>query len=124
MSKRDPFTSLKQILFHAREAVEISENKTRQDLDQDRILNLALTRLIEIIGESANRIPLEVQSLYPNLPWTQMIGARNRLIHGYDNVDLDIHRNFNALPLLLLRPHARGCCRSSHPPHWLRLQSS
>jgi uncharacterized protein with HEPN domain len=44
---------------------------------------------LEIIGEAANRVPLEVQDNYPQLPWIQMIGARNRLIHGYDN-DLDM----------------------------------
>lgn len=45
---------------------------------------------MEIIGEAANRIPEEVQEQYPELPWLQMVGARNRLIHGYDNVDFDI----------------------------------
>ena len=90
MSKRDPEIALKQILSHAREAVSICENKSRFDLDHDRLLNLALTRLIEIIGEAANRVPETIQQTYPDLPWLQMIGARNRLIHGYDSVDFDI----------------------------------
>jgi len=59
-------------------------------LDSDRLLNLALTRLIEIIGEAANRVPDSIQTKYPDVPWIQMIGARNRLIHGYNNVDFDI----------------------------------
>ena len=45
---------------------------------------------MEIIGEAANRIPEEVRAEYPELSWLQMIGARNRLIHGYDSVDFDI----------------------------------
>ncbi len=90
MSKRDPEISLRQILDHASEAVAITKGKTRTDLDQDRLLNLALTRLIEIIGEAASRVPEDFQVNYPNLPWLQMIGARNRLIHGYDSVDFDI----------------------------------
>jgi uncharacterized protein with HEPN domain len=90
MSKRDPETALRQILTHAREAVALTQGKTRADLDQDRLLNLALTRLVEILGEAANRIPEEVQVQYPELPWLQMIGARNRLIHGYDSVDFDV----------------------------------
>jgi uncharacterized protein with HEPN domain len=90
MSKHDPETALRQILAHSREAVAIIQGKTRADLDQDRLLNLALTRLVEIIGEAANRIPEEVQEQYPELPWLQMIGARNRLIHGYDSVDFDV----------------------------------
>lgn len=90
MSKHDPEVALKQMLSHAREAVQACQGRTRQDLDSDRLLNLALTRLVEIIGEAANRVPDEVQEKYPGLPWMQMIGARNRLIHGYDSVDFDI----------------------------------
>lgn len=80
MSKRDPEIALRQILSHAREAVEIAQGKTRSNLDTDRLLNLALTRLLEIIGEAANRVPDETRSKYPDLPWLQMIRARNRLI--------------------------------------------
>jgi uncharacterized protein with HEPN domain len=90
MSKRDPEIALRQILSHSREAASLCHGKSRASLDSDRLLELALTRLIEIIGEAANRVPDDVQSKYPDLPWLQMIGARNRLIHGYDNVDLDI----------------------------------
>jgi len=44
----------------------------------------------EIIGEAAGRVPPEVQDHHPSLPWREAIGARNRLIYGYDFVDLDI----------------------------------
>lgn len=90
MSSRDPKIALNQILAHAREAVEICRGRTRSDLDTDRLLNLALTRLIEIIGEAANRVPDSLKANYPDLPWFQMVGVRNRLIHGYDSVDFDI----------------------------------
>ena len=90
MSKSDPKIAFRQILVHAQEAVNITHGKSRSDLDQERLLNLALTRLLEIIGEAANRVPDEIQAQYPDLPWLQMIGARNRLIHGYDSVDFDI----------------------------------
>ena len=90
MSKRDPDLAFRQMLEYCQEVVEITRGKSRADLDNDRVLNLALTRLLEIIGEAANRIPDDIQSRYPELPWLQMISARNRLIHGYDNVDFDI----------------------------------
>jgi uncharacterized protein with HEPN domain len=90
MSRRDPNLALRQMLAHAREAVDLIRGKTRLDLDRDRLLNLALTRLVEIIGEAANRVPEDIRTQYPDLPWVQMIGARNRLIHGYDHVDFDI----------------------------------
>lgn len=82
MSRRDPRLPFFQIREHVKEIIEISEGKSREDLDQDRIYNLAITRLIEIIGEAANRVSIEFQSKYSQIPWMQMISARNRLIHG------------------------------------------
>lgn len=90
MSRRDPEVALRQILSHAREAVDLFKGKDRADLDSDRLLNLAITRLIEIIGEAANRVPESLREKYPDLPWLQMVGVRNRLIHGYDSIDFDI----------------------------------
>lgn len=90
MSKHHPETTLRQMLAYAREVLVITKGKTRHDLDIDRLLNLAVTRLLEIIGEAANRVPEDIQLQYPELPWMQMIGVRNRLIHGYDSVDFDI----------------------------------
>jgi len=53
------------------------------------MLNLALVRLLEINGEAANRIPAEIQLRSPKIPWMQMVSLRNRLIHGYDDVDFN-----------------------------------
>ena len=61
MSKHDTEVTLNQILLYVMEAVELSRGKIRQDLDRDRILNLALARLLEMLGEAANRIPQNVQ---------------------------------------------------------------
>ena len=90
MTHRDPQIAMRQVLDYARETQRICTDKTRADLDADRLLELALTRLLEIIGEAANRVSLNVQSQYPEIPWAQIVGLRNRLIHGYDAVDLDI----------------------------------
>ncbi len=94
-----------RILTYAREAVDICRGRTRQDLESDRLLELALTRLVEIIGEAAHRVPENVRVMYPDLPWLQMIGARNRLIHGYDSVDFDILWTIvnRDLPMVILR---------------------
>ena len=78
------------MLDHALEAVAMTEGKTRADLDKDRQLNLALVRLLEIIGEAATRISKEDQVRYPDISWTEIVSLRNRLIHGYDTVDFDI----------------------------------
>jgi len=78
------------MLDHAREAASLIQGKTRADLDSDRLLNLALVRLMEIVGEAAARVPKEERARYPQIPWPQIIGLRNRLIHGYDVVDFDV----------------------------------
>jgi len=83
MSRRDPRIAFQQMLNHAEEAVRLCEGRVRTDLNSDRLLNLALVRLLEIIGEASNRVLVEVQLQYPQIPWLQIVGLRNRLIHGY-----------------------------------------
>jgi uncharacterized protein with HEPN domain len=78
------------MLDSAQEAVELARGRKREDLDNDRMLNLALTRLLEVVGEAATRVPQEDRAKYPAVPWEQIIGLRNRLIHGYDSVDMAI----------------------------------
>ncbi|MDX1523004.1 MAG: DUF86 domain-containing protein [Anaerolineae bacterium] len=90
MSKRDSQVALRQMLAYAQEAVDLCQGKERSDLDKDRLLELALVRLMEIIGEAANRVPSTEQAAHPEIPWAQIVGLRNRLIHGYDAVDLNI----------------------------------
>lgn len=90
MSQHDPMVCIHHMLDHASEAAEMVENRSRKELDTNRMLNLALVRLVEIIGEAANRIPDEFQTMHSDLPWREIIGMRNRLVHGYDTVDLDI----------------------------------
>lgn len=68
----------------------MARGKSRADLDTDRKLNLSLVRLLEIVGEAAGRVPKPEQDRYPAIPWTEIISLRNRLIHGYDQVDFDI----------------------------------
>jgi uncharacterized protein with HEPN domain len=53
-------------------------------------VQLALTRLVEIVGEAGNRVSKAMQQKTPEIPWPQIIGMRNRLIHGYDVIDFDL----------------------------------
>jgi len=90
MSRRDPRLALEQMLAHACEALSFVRGRSRVDLDDDRLLSLALVRLIEIIGEAASRVPEPDRNEWPAIPWRQIIGTRHHLIHGYDAVDADI----------------------------------
>jgi RHS repeat-associated protein len=110
MSKRSSDIRLRHMLDHAREAVAPAEGKTREDLDRDRLLELALVRLLEIVGEAASRVPEEERARYPQIPWAQMVGLRNRLVQGYDAVDLDILWQIVAVDL----PHSLLPSRQSY----------
>lgn len=103
MSRHDPVVALKHMLDHAQKAVSLARGRKRTDLDNDLTFNLALTRLVEVIGEAANRVPQEIQTDHPEVAWMEMIGMRNRLIHGYDEVDLDFLWSVvrNDLPTLI-----------------------
>jgi uncharacterized protein with HEPN domain len=90
MSRHDDEPRLRHMLDHALEAVQMVQGRTRYDLGTDRQLNLALVRLFEIIGEAAARVADETRENYADIQWKEIVSLRNRLIHGYDQVDLDI----------------------------------
>jgi uncharacterized protein with HEPN domain len=85
----DDNTRLHHIVDAASKAVRFSRAKKRSDLDTDEILGLALVRLMEVIGAAAG-ISEQLKEKYPEIVWREMAGMRNRLIHGYFEVDLDI----------------------------------
>jgi uncharacterized protein with HEPN domain len=78
------------MLDHARKAAILVTNRARSDLDPDLIFQLAMTRLVEIVGEAASRVSPAGRARFADIPWTQAIAARNRIVHGYDTVDDDI----------------------------------
>jgi uncharacterized protein with HEPN domain len=90
MSRHEGDIRLRHMLDHAREAVAMASGRTRGELDTDRQLNLSLVRLLEIVGEAAGRVPAKERGGHPDIPWPEIVGLRNRLIHGYDSVDFDI----------------------------------
>jgi len=77
------------MLDAAREAQEFARGRQRSDLNSDRMLTLCLVKCIEIIGEAAAKVSEETRAECPSLPWADVIGMRNRLIHGYFDIDLD-----------------------------------
>jgi uncharacterized protein with HEPN domain len=90
MSRRDPAASLRDMLDYAQKAVCFCEGKSRDDFEHDELLQLAVVRALELVGEAASRVPTDVRDQSPLIPWQDIIGTRHRLIHGYDRVDLRI----------------------------------
>jgi uncharacterized protein with HEPN domain len=89
MTPRDA-VSIRQILDHADEARRLAVGRARADFDSDRLIQLAMTRLLEIVGEAASRVSIDTRDAIPQIQWTPIVALRNRLIHGYDAVDFDI----------------------------------
>jgi uncharacterized protein with HEPN domain len=90
MSKRSDDALLCDMREYANTAIEFMVGRTRADLDDDKMLSLAVVRALEIIGESASRVSAELRAEHPTLSWSLMISMRNRLIHAYSEVNLDI----------------------------------
>jgi uncharacterized protein with HEPN domain len=89
MQKSD-IIRLRHMFDAAQEAVSFIQEEERASLDSDRKLVLALMKSIEIIGEAATKITKECQEDLFQIPWPNIIGMRNRLIHAYFDVNLEI----------------------------------
>jgi uncharacterized protein with HEPN domain len=66
------------------------EGFTYAEFEIDFRTNFATVRALEIIGEATKRLPMSLREQYPEIPWRGMAGMRDRIIHGYDTVDLQI----------------------------------
>ncbi len=73
-----------------RTAVRFSDGKTRQSLADDELLRLALTKLVEIVGEAAKQVSEPTRLTYPTVPWSAAARMRDRLVHHYFDIDLDV----------------------------------
>lgn len=81
---------LQHIIESCSAILQYIKNRSRPDLDSDRMLAAAITRELEIIGEAVNALSEDFKTNHPEIPWKDMIGMRNRLIHAYFNVNPDI----------------------------------
>ena len=90
MSQHDHQIRMRHMLDHSREAVALTRGITLEELVKNRVLFLAVVHLVEIVGEASNWVPKSDQAKYPGINWKDIVGVRNRLIHGYDNVDVDV----------------------------------
>jgi len=90
MTRHDDTVALRHMLDYSKTAQRLIAGRSCQDLDTDEMLQLALARAVEVVGEAAARVSSERKQTHPEIAWTQIISARNRLIHGYDAIDLNV----------------------------------
>ncbi|MEJ2596763.1 MAG: DUF86 domain-containing protein [Anaerolineales bacterium] len=98
---------IEDILDSMDKAEILLENVDFKQFETDFRINFAVVRALEIIGEAAKRIPDTVREEYPAIPWRGMAGMRDRIIHGYDTVDLQIVWDVVKKDIPLIKPQIR-----------------
>ena len=109
---QDDDIRLKHMLDAAEEAIGFAEGRSRTDLDHDRMLVLAIMKDIEIIGEGASKLSYEFRSLYPEIPWSRIIGMRNRLTHAYFDINLNVLWHTVTVNLPALKEQLEGILKA------------
>ena len=99
---------IRHMIDAAQAALKFAQGRTRPDLDTDQMLQFALVRAIEIVGEAASKVSLEARLDTPQIPWAVIIGMRNRLVHAYFETNHDVlwATVIQALPELLAQLEA------------------
>ena len=88
--KRDPRVYLDDILDAMNKAEMFVAGMSYEQFENDLRTHYAVTRALEIVGEATRRLADSFREQYPDVPWRDMAGMRDRIIHGYDNVKLRI----------------------------------
>jgi uncharacterized protein with HEPN domain len=115
MNERD-LVRIRHMLDAARVAHQAVQNETRESLETNDILKLALQKVVEIIGEAASRVTPETRDQHPQLSWRQMIAMRNILIHAYFDVELDELWNAVTEDIPPLIAQLEAILKSEEPP--------
>lgn len=104
MSQRDDRVYVGHMIDTASKATGFVEGLSREDFDNNELLRLSLTHLLQIIGEAARRVSPDFRSLYPTVPWKAVVGMRSKVVHGYLDVDEDAVWDTvkNDLPFLIV----------------------
>lgn len=89
-------------------AMSFVAGRSRPDIDQDRKTLFAVIRCVEIIGEAAARITEATRASAPDIPWSAIVGMRNRLVHAYFDVDVDVVWKTVTVELPALKQRLQG----------------
>lgn len=90
MMKRILGDYVQDILDAINDAKDFTKGMKLQDFIGDKKTIYAVVRSLEVIGEATKKIPNDMRAEYPDIPWKRMAGMRDKLIHDYFGVDLEI----------------------------------
>lgn len=90
MKERDYRSYIEDIVEHMNYAEEFIKDLTFEEFVSDKKTVLSVTKCIEIVGEATKHVPDSIREKYPEIPWKEMAGIRDRLVHGYFKVNLEI----------------------------------
>ncbi len=88
--KKDPKIFIAHILDSIEKIEEFTKEVSKKEFLESNIIQDAVIRRIEIIGEAAKNLPKNIKSEYPEVPWKEIIGTRDKIVHEYFGVDLDL----------------------------------
>jgi len=90
MSKRDPLLLLEDIMLAIQKIGRYTSHMDHDAFLTEELVIDGVARNLEIIGEAARQLPDDFRRTYPQIPWTQIAGLRNRIVHDYFGLDLEI----------------------------------
>ena len=87
---RDDSAYLLDMLLAARDALSFTEGMSYDEFARDRRTQLSVLKSVEIVGEAAAHVGEDTQRAHPAIPWREIVGMRNRLVHDYFDIDLPL----------------------------------
>jgi uncharacterized protein with HEPN domain len=90
MSKRDPLVLLEDIILAIQKIRRYTSQMDHDAFLRDELVIDGVARNLEIIGEATRQLPEDFRRVYSQIPWTQIAGLRNRIVHDYFGLDLEI----------------------------------
>ncbi|MFC1682100.1 DUF86 domain-containing protein [Nanoarchaeota archaeon] len=100
---KDDLIFIKHILESINAIEEFSKDIDKKELKSNRLKQSAIVREIEIIGEATKNISDSLKDKYPEIPWREISGTRDKIIHNYFGVDLNIIWDIIKLNLPVLK---------------------
>lgn len=111
---KDNFVRIKHMLDAAHAICRFIQKSERRNLESDLMLSSALIRQLEILGEAASGVSKDFREAHSNIPWHKIIGMRNRLIHAYFDVNLDIIWNAATIEIPKIIPEIEHILASAN----------